>query len=88
MLEIFKNTDYMHISNFVETKLSRLREIEEYNKIYLENSNLIDELEKTLTDKEKNKFDKLIKSFYELEEYTFAYVYLLGIKFGKNLEDL
>lgn len=88
MLEIFKNSDFLHISNFIETKLPKLREIEKYNKIYLENTNLIDELEKIINDNEKNKFDKLIKSFYELDEYYFAYAFLLGIKFGKELEKL
>ena len=48
MLEIFKNSDYLHISNFIETKRPKLREIEEYNKIYLRNTNLIDDLESIL----------------------------------------
>lgn len=87
-MEIFQNDDYLHICNFIETKLPELRKIERFNKIYLENSNLIEVLDSMLKGEEKDKFDKLIKSFYELEEYYFAFAYLLGVKFNKNLENL
>lgn len=87
-MNIFQNDDYLYISKFIESKLPQLKEIEKYNKIYLENSNLIDELETMLKGEEREKLEKLVKAFYELEAYYFALTYSLGVKYGKDLEHL
>ena len=41
-MDVFQNNDYLYISNFIEDKLPELRKIDQYNKIYLENSILIE----------------------------------------------
>ena len=85
-MEIFYNETYKYISNFVESKIPILRQNKDFNRKYLEQSNLIDNLNETLSDKDKEKFNTLIKSFYETEEYYFALSYSLGVKYGENLK--
>ena len=87
-MDIFQNDDYLYISNFIEDKLQRLRQIEEFNARYLENTGLIEELFSKLNVEEKEKFDKVIKMNYELESYYFAYSFLLGAKYCKKIENL
>ena len=64
-MEIFNNDNYKYISNFVESKISILRQNKDSNKKYLEQSHLIDSLNQTLSGDQKEKFNNLIKSFYE-----------------------
>ena len=85
-MEIFSNDEYKYISDFVESKIHILRQNENFNKKYLEQTNLIDNLNKDLSGEQKEKFNTLIKSFYETEEYYFALSYSLGIKYGENLK--
>lgn len=87
-MDIFKNDDYLYISNFIEDKLPELRKIDKYNKVYLENSTLIEELDALLQGKEKQKLNEIIKTNYELENYYFAYAFLLGAKYSKKIENL
>lgn len=87
-IEIFKNNNYKHISNFVESKSNVLRQVKEFNSIYIKNINLIEELDKELKDEQKSKFNYIINSIYELEEYYFALAYSLGIKYGEDLKNL
>ena len=84
-MEIFNNGNYKYISNFVESKIPILRQNENFNQKYLEQANLMDNLNDTLSGKQKEKFNNLIKSFYETEEYYFALSYSLGVKYGKDL---
>ena len=85
-MEIFNDDNYKYIRNFIENKIPILRQNKIFNKKYLEQMNLIDDFNKTLPIKEKEKFNKLIKLFYETEEYYFALSYSLGIKYGENLK--
>lgn len=85
-MEIFNNDNYKYISNLVESKISILRQNKDFNKKYLKQSNLIDNLNQTLSGKQKENFNNLIKSIYETEEYYFALSYSLGIKYGEDLK--
>ena len=87
-LNIFKNKDYQYISNFVETKIHQLRNVEEFNKVYLKNSDLVEKFETTLNEEQKNNFNEIVKNMYKLEEYYFAFSYSLGVKYGEDLEKL
>lgn len=87
-LNIFKNKDYQYISNFIETKIHQLRNVEEFNEVYLKNSNLVEKFETTLNEEQKNNFNEIIKDMYKLEEYYFAFSYSLGVKYGEDLENL
>lgn len=85
-MEIFKDNSYKYISNFVESKISILRQNKDFNKKYIELSDLIDKLNTNLSGKQKEDFNTLMKLFYETEEYYFALSYSLGIKYGENLK--
>lgn len=87
-IDFFKNDDYIYISNYIESKISELRGIDKFNINYLKNIELIEEIENNLLEKQRNKFEELIKTFYELEEYYFAFAYLLGIKSARDIENL
>ena len=87
-MEMFENNDYKFISDFVEGKLSILRNNEEFNKKTKKLSDSMEELEKTLSKEQKEKFDKIIKLFYDTEEYYFAFSYSLGVKYGEDLRNL
>lgn len=87
-MEMFENNDYKFISDFVESKLSILRNNKEFNKKTKILSDSMEELEKTLSKEQKEKFDKIIKLFYDTEEYYFAFSYSLGVKYGEDLRNL
>lgn len=86
--EIFNNSDYKYISNFIEEKLPILRQNKKFNEKYLNLTDAIEKLEKTLSVTQKEQLDEIIKLFYETEEYYFAFSYSLGLKYGKELEEL
>ena len=86
--EIFNNEDYKYISNFVEEKLPILRQNKKFNEKYLNLTDAIEKLEKTLSVSQKEQLEEIIKLFYETEEYYFAFSYSLGLKYGKELEEL
>ena len=59
---------------------------EDFNKKYMEQSDLIDKLNTNLSGEQIENFNTLIKLFYETEEYYFALSYSLGTKYGENLK--
>ena len=58
-----------------------MRSNEDFNEKYLELSSLIDKLDLTLSEQQKKEFNKTIELFYEIEDYYFAFSYLLGLKY-------
>ena len=64
--EIFNNDDYKYISNFVEEKLPILRQNKKFNEKYLNLTDTIEKLEKTLSVQQKEQLDEIIKLFYEI----------------------
>ena len=85
-IEIFKNNNYKFISNFVESKVSILKNDDNFNKLNLRLTNTMQELDRSLTDTQKDLFDELLQLFYSNEEYYFALAYSLGVKFGNDLK--
>lgn len=88
MKQIFENGNYKFISNLVEDKMPILRENKEFNQKYESLMFKMDELSSTLQGQQKNKFDEIVKLFYETEEYYFGLSYLLGVKFGEDLKKI
>ena len=87
-MEIFNGDDYKCISNLVEKKISILKENENFNKKYTRLSDAIEELEKTLSEKQKDQFNEIIQLFYQTEEYYFTLSYSLGVKYGEDLKKI
>ena len=87
-MEIFNDDNYKFISNFIENKLPILKENTEFNKKAKTLSDAMEELERTLSNEQKEKFDEIVKLFYETEEYYFAFSYSLGVKYGEDLRQI
>ena len=76
-IEIFNNEDYKFISNLIENKLPILKQNKDFKNKYSRLSDAIEELEKILSNEQKEKFDEIIELFYKTEEYYFAFSYSL-----------
>ena len=87
-MEIFNNENYKHISNLVEEKIPLLKENQEFNKKYTRLSDAMEELEITLSEKQKEQFNEIVQLFYKTEEYYFALSYSLGVKYGEDLKKI
>ena len=87
-MEIFKNNDYKFISDFIEQKVHILKENEDFKSASIRLTDAIEEFEMTLPESQKDEFNEIIQLFYKTEEYYFAFSYLLGVKYGKDLEKL
>ena len=87
-IEIFNNEDYKFISNLIENKLPILKQNKDFKNKYSRLSDAIEELEKILSNEQKEKFDEIIELFYKTEEYYFAFSYSLGVKYGNDLKKL
>ena len=87
-MEIFNDESYKYISKSIEEKLPILRKNKNFNEIYLKLSDMIDDLEKKLLEEQKEQFNEIIQLFLETEEYYFALSYSLGVKYGKDLNEL
>ena len=84
-MDIF-NDDYLFVSDFIEKKIPILRKNSDFNDIYIRLTDLMEELEKTLTENQKKKFDELVTLFYKTEKYYFALAYSFGVKYGEDLK--
>ena len=84
--ELFDNDLISKINDFVENKSNLLNEIEDFKEkdklLYLN----MEEFIKTISNEDKNKFDQIIKLMYQIEEYYIALSYILGSKYGENIE--
>ncbi len=87
-MEIFNNENYKHISNLVEEKIPILKENQDFNKKYTRLSDAMEELEITLSEKQKEQFNEIVQLFYKTEEYYFALSYSLGVKYGEDLKKI
>ena len=87
-LNLFISDDYKYLSNFIESKIQELKNIQNFNNIYIKNAKLENELDTRLNEKQKMIFEEYLKLIYELEEFYFAFAYSLGVKYGKDLENL
>ena len=86
--EIFQGENYKKISELVEKNIAKLRQNQKFNKKYLRLTQALDEEESMLNEQQKEKLNEIITLFYETEEYYFALAYSLGVKYGKDLENL
>lgn len=87
-IEFFENGDYKFITNLISERMDKLRECEEFDKKYQKLYDLMDDIELLFDDKQKEKFNEIVKLFYETEEYYFALAYSLGVKYGCDLKNL
>ena len=87
-IDFFENGDYKYVTNLVNERIEKLKRCEEFNKKYQKLYDLMDDIELLFDDNQKEKFNEIVKLFYDLEEYYFALAYSLGIKYGNDLKNL
>ena len=85
-MEIFNNDNYKFISDYVEQKLTILKENQNFKAEYLRLTDAMEELEQTLSKQQKEQFNEIVQLFYKTEEYYFAFSYSLGVKYGEDLK--
>lgn len=87
-IEFFENGDYKFVTNLINERMEKLKECEDFNNKYQKLYDLMDDIELLFDDKQKEKFNEIVKLFYETEEYYFALAYSLGIRYGNDLKNL
>ena len=87
-IEFFENGDYKFVTNLINERMEKLKECEDFNNKYQKLYDLMDDIELLFDDKQKEKFNEIVKLFYETEEYYFALSYSLGVKYGNDLKNL
>lgn len=87
-MKIFNNDNFNYISDYVEEKISILKDNEDFNKSYSRLSDSIEELTQTLSPEQKENLDEIIQLVYKTEKYYFALAYSLGVKYGQDLQKL
>lgn len=87
-IDFFENGDYKFVTNIVNEKLPILRGSKKFEEKYLKLYDIMEQLEDTFNENQKEMFNELIKLFYETEEYYCALAYSLGIKYGNDLNKI
>lgn len=87
-IDFFENEDYKFITNLIDKKMHILKKCESFNKQYVRLYDIMEEFGQDLEDEKKEKFNEIVSSFYNIEEYYFAFSYSLGVKYGNDLKNL
>jgi len=85
-INFIENGDYKLIMNLLNDKMSVLKSCNGFNEQYTKFFDVMEDIEDTLNEKQKEKFNEFITLIYSIEEYYFAFVYSLGVKYGQDLE--
>lgn len=86
--ELFDNDMMNYIIQFVESKEDVLKNIKDFKEKDKMLSLSLEVLENELSKDNKEKLDKVIKTMYQIEEYYITLAYMLGTKYGKNIESI
>lgn len=87
-INFLENSDYKFVMNLFNEKMSILKSCEAFNEQYTKFFDVMEEIEDTLNEKQKEKFNEFVTLIYGIEEYYFAFVYSLGVKYGQDLEKI
>lgn len=86
--ELFDEDVVENISNFIEEKMKLLRNVRDFKEKDQKLSMIMEELENSLPEDLREKFDDVIRLTYQIEEYYFTLAYLLGSKYGGQVNKL
>ena len=85
---LFSKDSLEQICSLIDEKSPMLLDIPSFKEKDKNLATSIDQLEQNLPKELKDKFDNVMKLNYQLEEYYLVLAYYLGMKYGKNLEQL
>ena len=63
-IEFFENGDYKFVTNLINERMEKLKECEDFNNKYQKLYDLMDDIELLFDDKQKEKFNEIVKLFY------------------------
>ena len=86
--ELFDKDIISHINQFVESKEDILKNVKDFNEKDKMLALSIEDLENEISKEDKEKLDKVMKLMYQIEEYYITLAYMLGTKYGKNVEKI
>jgi len=86
--ELFDSDMVIYITQFVEEKEDILKNIKDFREKDKMLSLCLEGLENELSKENKEKLDKVIKLMYQVEEYYITLAYILGTKYGGNLDKI
>lgn len=86
--DLFDEAMVGNISNFIESKMELLNQVKDFKEKDKKLSECMEELDNELSDELREKFDNVIRLTYQLEEYYFTLAYLLGTKYGEQMNKL
>ena len=85
---LFSENHLFEVSNVLNAHYHSLENVEKFKKLEDEMLKLTDILFEKLSEEEQETFRKLSLVQGEIESYTNALLYSLGIKYGTELKDL
>lgn len=85
---LFSEEQLSDVSNILDSHIHSLRKIKRFKQLEKEMFDLSDIISKKLEKEDQEKFDKLSYVLGEMETYTNALLYSLGIKYGIELKNL
>lgn len=85
---IFSEEHLLEISNILDVNFHTLRKVKKFKNLEKEMFELSDIIYKKLPKEEQAKFERLSYILGEMENYTNALLYSLGIKYGIELQKL
>ena len=82
--ELFDKEMVENISNLVESKMKILKDVKDFKEKDKKLSFCMEELDNSLPEELKEKFDDVMRLTYQVENYYFTLAYLLGSKYGEK----
>ena len=86
--KIFEKEIVSHISSFIEEKTEKLKEVKDFAEKDKKLAMNMETLDEKIPDELRKNFDEMVRLTYQIEEYYFTLAYLLGAKYGEQLEKL
>ena len=86
--ELFDKDMISNITQFVESKEDILKNVKDFKEKDKMLALSLEALEDELSKGNKEKLDKVMKLMYQIEEYYITLAYMLGTKYGKNIEQI
>lgn len=86
--KIFDQDMVSSVNNFIESKIDKLEKVKDFSEKNKRLTMNIENLDEKMPKDLKDTFDEMLRLTYQIEEYYFTLAYLLGAKYGEQLEKL
>ena len=86
--KIFDQDMVSSVNNFIESKIDKLEKVKDFSEKNKRLTMNIENLDEKMPKELKDSFDEMLRLTYQIEEYYFTLAYLLGAKYGEQLEKL